>query len=342
MDRLGGRAEDTVSKWAWRALLVAAIAVGAFLRFDHLGEPSYWLDEIIHQHQTDFVAAKAWWRWFGPISVENAGLYYLTQLATRVFGTSELAGRSAAALLGVATIPLLGFVPLDRRTRAAAVILLAVSPLHVYYSREARPYALLLFLTAALMIILLRGRSIAAAVIVLLAMAYSSAVASPVVASAAAISFLIAFVDRERRRWYATVGACAVVALAWFRFIYGPRPAVDPSWPGFPAMDWAFATSLARMFSVSALGTEIAGRAATAMFVFALIGGVVLMRRDRVHGIVLIGMTVLPFAISMIALRAYDHFFAVRYVIAALIGYVLLAAIGMAAVVSRAPAALTI
>lgn len=331
---MGGRAENTVSKWAWRALLAAAIAVGAFLRFDRLGEPSYWLDEIIHQHQTDFVAAKSWWRWFGPIGVENAGLYYLTQLVTRLFGTSELAGRSAAAFLGVATIPLLWLVPLDRRERAAAAILLAVSPLHVYYSREARPYALLLFLTAALIIILLRGRSVAAAGAVLLAMVYSSAVASTIVASAAAISFLLAVVDRERRRWYATVGACAAVALALFRAIYGPTPSLDPAWPGFPPLDWPFATSLARMFSVSALGTEIAGRAAVATFVFALIGAVILMRRHRVQGIVLIGMTVLPFASSMIALIAYDHFFAVRYVIAALIGYLLLAATGMAAVAS--------
>jgi hypothetical protein len=330
---MGGRAEDALKSWAWYALLAAAIAVGAFLRFDALGEPSYWLDEILHQHLTDSAAAKSWWRWFGQLHEEHAGLYYLTQLVTRLFGTSEFAGRSAAAFLGLATIPLLWLAPLDRRARAAAVILLAVSPLHVYYSREARGYALLLFLTAALIVILMRGRSLAAAAFVLLAMVYSSAVASTVVASAAAVSFLIALIDRDRRRWYATVAAYAVGALVFFRVIYAARPVHDPAWPSFPAIDWPFLTSLARMFSVSALGSEIAGRAATAMVVFALIGAVMLVRRNRVQGIVLIGMTVLPFAITLIALRMFDHFFAVRYVIAALVGYVLLAAIGMAALI---------
>lgn len=343
---MGGRAEDALTRfrdrWPWLALLVAAIGVGAFLRFDGLGEPSYWLDEILHQHLTDVAATRPWWQWFGQLHEEHAGLYYLTQLATRVFGTSEFAGRSAAAFLGLATIPLLWLIPLDRRVRGAAVILLAVSPLHIYYSREARGYALLLFLTTALIVILMRGRSIAAAAFVLLAMVYSSAVASTVVAAAAAVSFLIALIDRDRRRWYGTVGAYAAGALVFFRVIYAGRPLHDPSWPSFPAMDWPFFTSLARMFSVTAFGTEIAGRTATAMVIFALIGAVVLVRRDRVHGIVLIGMTVIPLAVTLIALRMFDHFFAVRYVIAALVGYVLLAAIGMAAVASRAPAALTI
>ncbi|HEU4887082.1 MAG TPA: hypothetical protein VFV49_04285, partial [Thermoanaerobaculia bacterium] len=187
---MGGRAEDALTRWAWLALLAAAIAIGAYLRFDRLGEPSYWLDEILHQHLTDLAAAKSWWQWFGQLHEEHAGLYYLTQLATRLFGTSEFAGRSAAAFLGLATIPLLWLAPLERPVRGAAVILLAVSPLHVYYSREARGYALLLLLTAALIVILMRGRSIAAAAVVLLALVYSSAVASTVVASAAAVSFL--------------------------------------------------------------------------------------------------------------------------------------------------------
>ena len=338
---MGGRAEDALSQWAhraaWYALLAAAIGAGAFLRFDGLGEPSYWLDEILHQHLTDFAATTPWWRWFGQLHEEHAGLYYLTQLVTRLFGTSEFAGRSAAAFLGLATIPLLWLVPLERRVRAAAVILLAVSPLHVYYSREARGYALLLMLTAALIVILMRGRSIAAAAIVLLAMLYTSAVASTVVASAAAVAFLIAWMDRERRRWYAVAGACAAGALVLFRVIYAARPVHDPDWPGFPPVDWQLLTSLARMFSVSALGSDIAGRTAAAMFVFALIGAVVLVRRDRVQGIVLIGMTLLPFAVTLLALRVFDHFFAVRYVIAALVGYVLLVAIGMTAVASLVP-----
>lgn len=331
---MGGRAENSL-KWA---LLAAALAVGAYLRFDGLGEPSYWLDEILHQHLTTVAAAKPWWQWLGRLHEEHAGLYYLTQLATRAFGTSEFAGRLAAAVLGLATIAIV-FRASDARwswSGALAALLLAISPLHVYYSREARGYALLMFLTAALIVVLLRARSLTAVALVLLAMVYSSAVASPVVMSSAAICFAIAFIAREQRRWYAIAGIQSIVALLLFRVIYAPRPLHDPTWPSFPTLDLGFATSLARMFSVSALGENIAGRAAAAMFVFAMVGAIALVRSDRRRAIVIVGMAVLPMAITLVALRVFDHFFAVRYVIASLVGYVLLAAIGIAFVAQLA------
>ncbi|HYC60826.1 MAG TPA: hypothetical protein VEK79_14785 [Thermoanaerobaculia bacterium] len=331
---MGRRAEDALTL----ALLAAAVAVAAFLRFDGLGEPSYWLDEILHQQLTTKLTANRWWQWFGRLEEEHAGLYYLTQLATRVFGTTEFAGRLAAATFGLATIPLLWFVPLERRALGASLVLLAVSPLHVYYSREARGYALIMFLTAALIAILMRGRSLAALCAVLLAMLYTSAVASTIVASAAAVCFLVAIVDREHRRWYAWATACAAIVLALFRAIYAARPMYDTKLPGFPPLDWDFATTLGRMFSVSAFGQEIAGRTAAATVIFALIGAIAIARNSHRQAIVLIGMTVLPFAITLLALRIYDHFFAVRYVVASLIGYLLLASVGIWSAAAKAAA----
>jgi hypothetical protein len=337
---MGGRAEDPVKPAATQAetsragsllLLVVAIAAGAYLRFDGLGKPSYWLDEILHQHLTTVAAAKPWWQWLGRLEPEHAGLYYLTQLVTRVFGTSEFAGRSAAAFFGLATIPLVWLGA--RRMPIAhivAAILLATSPLHVYYSREARGYALLMFLTAALIVILLRGRSLVAACVVLPALLYTSAVAAPVLVSAAAVSFLIAIFSPESRRWYAITGACAMITLGLIRVIYVSRPLTVPGLLGAPPMDLPFFASLARMFSVSALGAEAGQAAGMAMLVFALIGVVALARRDWRHAVVLAGMTVLPLTITLTALRVFDHFFGVRYVVASLVGYVMLAAIGIA------------
>ncbi len=149
MDGVGGRAEDAVKHGV---LLAAVILVAAFLRFDGLGVPSYWLDEILHQYLTTDAAAQPWWRWITGFSPEHGPLYYASQLAARPFGASETAGRFPAALLGLATVPMVWLAVRRRDAVAAAVsaILLAVSPLHVYYSREARAYALLMFLTRRL------------------------------------------------------------------------------------------------------------------------------------------------------------------------------------------------
>jgi mannosyltransferase len=341
---VGRHSEDAVTlrRLAGAAVVVAALALAAFLRLDALGEPSYWLDEILHQQITTDVAALPWWRWFGTLHAEHGGLYYLTQLVTRLFGTSEWAGRLAAAVFGIATVPLAWLVL--RRTNAGTVaaILLAVSPLHVYFSREARSYALLTLLAAAMMLVLLRGRSLLAAALVLLAMLYTSAVAAPIIVAAFLVAALCAYALPEERRWYATVAAFCVVTLALFRVVYAARPVTDANWPGFPEVNAQFLVALMRTFSVSALGTEIAGRTAIAMVVFAIAGIVVLLRGERREAIVIIGMTVLPLTISLAVLKTLDHFYAARYVMPAVFGYCVLAGIGIAALARWTPVAMAV
>ena len=304
------------------AILVAAVAVAAFLRFDRLGVPSYWLDEILHQQLTTKAAAEPWWRWLRALHEEHGSLYYLTQLATRMFGTSEAAGRSAAAFFGVLTVPLVWLA--SRSTRAAA-ILLAVSPLHVYFSREARAYALVLFLTAALIVILLRARSLAALVATLLALLYTAAVAAPVVASALLVAALLALRSRDRW-WWRAVAACAVT-LALFPVIYASKPVEDPTWPGFPGLSVALFDELLRSFTAEKIAIALA------MLIFAVAGAVAIARKNIEHAIVVVGMTLLPLAGAIASLWIFDHFFAPRYVTPALIGFLLLVAAGIAAIV---------
>lgn len=302
-------------------LLAAIVGVAAFLRFDRLGVPSYWLDEILHQQLTTKAAATPWWRWITALHDEHGSLYYLSQLATRLFGTSEAAGRGAAAFFGVATIPLVWLA--SRSTRTAA-ILLAVSPLHVYYSREARGYSLLMFLTAALIVVLLRARSLAWLCAVLVAMLYTAAVAAPVVASALGVAILCALRTRDRWYWRA-VAACAVTLLL-FRVVYAAKPVEDPGWPGFPGLSVGFFDSLLRTFTSQNVAVALA------MLLLAIIGAVAVARKNVDHSIVLAGMTLMPLTAAIVSLRLFDHFYAARYVTPALIGFVLLVAAGIAAI----------
>jgi len=81
-----------------------------------------------------------------PRTESTPPLYYvLAWVWTRVFGFSEFGLRSFSALAGIATIPVACVLARRLAGRPASVVaglLLAVSPLMVWFSQEARAYAL--------------------------------------------------------------------------------------------------------------------------------------------------------------------------------------------------------
>jgi len=320
-------------------LLVAILAVAAFLRFEHLGEPSYWLDEVLSDLGVTTALEQPWWRWPVGFDSEHGPLSFAVQLSTRAIGRDPFAGRLPAALFGLATVALVVLV--ERRASArrpfrwaeahrstgtvAAAALLALSPLHVYYSREARPYALLILLTAALIVALLRESRWFYAV--LIALLYTTAVAAPVVASAAVAALLV-----RRYRFAIAAGA---VTLA-FPLLYRGGPSSHPDAP-FPHLDAAFFGGLLKGLTVSALGADIDGRTMLALCALALIGAVAMFRRERVAAIVIVAMTVLPVVLAIASLMLFNHWFALRYICPAVIGFVVLAGAGIV-FITRKPA----
>jgi hypothetical protein len=88
-------------------------------------------------------------------------LYYLLAWAwAGLFGTGEVALRSLSALLGTALVPVAYLVARELAGRRAALLtcaLVAVSPLLVWYSQEARSYALLALLGALSLLFFLRA-----------------------------------------------------------------------------------------------------------------------------------------------------------------------------------------
>jgi mannosyltransferase len=122
-------------------LLAAITLVAAALRFYKLGEWSFWIDEYYTlqgaRHVSEWPIARL------PLNI------LLTHWALQVFGTSEWSARLASASIGVLSVPLL-YVFIRRLFTPAvalvAVLLLAVSPWHIYWSQNARFYTLLLLL----------------------------------------------------------------------------------------------------------------------------------------------------------------------------------------------------
>jgi mannosyltransferase len=116
------------------------------LRFYKLGEWSFWIDELYSIRraltQTDLPEILARWP---PISTLLMGA------TLRQWGVSEWTSRVVPALIGVLSIPLLYF-PVRRmvgnRAALIAMLLLAVSPWHLFWSQNARYYTALMLLYA--------------------------------------------------------------------------------------------------------------------------------------------------------------------------------------------------
>ncbi|HEV2727634.1 MAG TPA: glycosyltransferase family 39 protein, partial [Solirubrobacterales bacterium] len=141
--------------------LVAGLTLlAAALRFATLGVQAYHHDEIVTAsrvlrvgfgHAMDAVG----------FSESAPPLYYaLAWFWTQVTGTSEWGLRSLSAFAGVATVPVAYFVGRELRGQRAGLLaaaLVAVNPMLVWYSQEARAYALLALFCALSLLFCVRA-----------------------------------------------------------------------------------------------------------------------------------------------------------------------------------------
>jgi mannosyltransferase len=154
---LRARAATSTAAWA----LVAVMGLAAVLRFGTLATQSYWYDEAVTVHlvRDSFGAMLS----RIPHSESTPPLYYaLAWGSSRVLGNGEAALRSLSAVAGTATVP---FVFASARRLGGQVAgltaagLAAVSPFLIWYSQEARAYALVALLCAASLLLSLRAWS---------------------------------------------------------------------------------------------------------------------------------------------------------------------------------------
>ncbi|MDQ6777105.1 MAG: glycosyltransferase family 39 protein [Actinomycetota bacterium] len=173
--------------WVIGLVLVAAVA-----RLPTLGEQSFWLDEAYTER---LIRVSFGGMLHGiPISESTPPVYYVLAWGWgHVFGYSEFAVRSVSALAGILTVPVvyvLARLLADRRAASIAGALVALSPLLIWYSQEARAYALATLLGTL------------------------------------SLTCFVGFIDTRRGRWVAGWAASSALGLAthyFVGFVVGPE-----------------------------------------------------------------------------------------------------------------------
>ncbi|MGE5283332.1 MAG: glycosyltransferase family 39 protein [Chloroflexota bacterium] len=149
--------------------LVALTALAAAIRFSTLGLQSYRHDEAVTAGRVLHAGLAGTMHevWAGE---STPPLYYLLAwLWSHAFGVREVGLRSLSALFGTATVPvaylayLAGRELIGRRVGLTIAAIVAVSPVLVWYSQDARSYALLVLLASAAFLFFLRARRSGAA-----------------------------------------------------------------------------------------------------------------------------------------------------------------------------------
>jgi mannosyltransferase len=141
--------------------LAALTLLAAVLRLSTLDLQSFWYDEaftpvhVLHQSLSATLRAVSH-------SENSPPLWYLLEWVDyRVLGSGEFALRLPSALAGIATVPVawaIGDLVTGRRAAVGAAALVAVNPLFVWYSQEARAYGLFVFTAALAILCFLRLR----------------------------------------------------------------------------------------------------------------------------------------------------------------------------------------
>lgn len=149
------------ARWAPWWPLLALTLLAAAIRLSTLDLQSFWYDEAFTPLHV--LHPSLWATLRSVVHSENTPpLWYVIAWAdSRVLGTGEVALRLPSALAGIATVPVawaIGRELYGRRVAIGCAALVAVNPLFVWYSQEARAYGLFVLMGALAMLCFLRVR----------------------------------------------------------------------------------------------------------------------------------------------------------------------------------------
>jgi mannosyltransferase len=334
--------DDRLMRWALAAILLLA----GCLRLYNLDRLSFWFDEFLTLTIAGEPLAKI------PAAVRQSEqtpplLHVLMHGWIKLFGVSEFAVRSPAAVFGIAAVwvtYLLGLALFGRREGLVAALLMALSGFQIAYSQEARVYSLLLLvaLTSSLFFVkLLRegGTLNQVAYVLATGILYWTHLHAVFVVAAQQVTWLyLRFapssatdVDRpvvSTRRW-AVLSALSVALFApWIpTVVYWFRSVSHGFW--IPPMGTGFLPHVYALF---------AGSAILLAPMLLLSAWAVYRTPDRWKVVFLASLALLPVLVPYVASLLLRPLFVHRYAITAAAGLFLLVGRGLTTLPERGSA----
>lgn len=326
-------------RWSpYQGVMIGVILLGAWLRLPTLDRQGIWFDEAV----TIAFSSTGWANLMWALLVDGVHppLYYmLTKLLLPLTGTAEFAVRflsTAPALLTLPVIYRLGQALFDRRVALLAALLLAMNPLHIWLSQEARMYGLFLLLVTASMLFFWRALQTnrtpywvgLGLINALLFNVHYFSLLLPAVQLAVILTRLKEYVP-QFRRWAATQFLAGLAFLPWLIAMasreyqsFGIGSLQAPSLLDLPLTLWNFAGGYS-LYWLAPLGVL-----AAALFALALLNG--LRREQRTLSfaqIMLIWWLFLPVGVVWLVSQRRS-FYADKYFSLVIPGLLLLLAFG--------------
>jgi mannosyltransferase len=196
--------------------LVAVVVLGGGLRVWGLGAQSFWYDEWLTTEATSGGLGGVLHHVARREGIPPPWFVFMWVWAG-LFGDGEVALRAPSALAGIATIPVAYLVARQlgqpRAVARVAALLVAVNPMLVWYSQEARPYSILAFVGALSLLAMLRWQASDRRVdAVAWAVVCACAVAVHYFAVFLVAAEAVALVAAQPRRWRRVLVACGAPA----------------------------------------------------------------------------------------------------------------------------------
>ncbi len=195
------------------------ISVGLILRLVSLNQ-SLWLDEAINTQAAQNYSFFDLITQYAKADFHPPGWFIILWFWTKIFGYSEIAVRMPSVIFGTVNIwvvYLIGKKLVSRHLGIVAALLICLNPLHIYYSQEARMYALACLAVSVnilLLIKLIKGEKIN---LIFLILSNAAVLASDYVAYfifPSQLLFILLFKKEILKKWIMAFSA-AVLAGFW-------------------------------------------------------------------------------------------------------------------------------